>query len=118
MTGLPPETRRTRFIAPSAESMHSNLCVYNCLRQELLFQNLVAATLTAAVINLSVGPGEAAKLALLTKSLELGICCTERLSKVLYRHIAHWALSEMGREVERQVRGGQELSGGCPRHGV
>jgi hypothetical protein len=51
-----------------------------------------------AVIDLSTGPGEAAKAALLTRKPYLGLCLTESHLVKLYRHLTHWTLTQMGTE--------------------
>ena len=72
------------------------------------------------VIDLSAGPGEATKAALVTKRPYLGLCLTEEHVTLLYRHLVNWALSEMGSEglaaLQLQVRGvrWQQDSSGCP----
>jgi len=51
-----------------------------------------------AVVDLTAGPGEAAKAALVTKRPYLGLCLTEHHVSLLYRHLVHWTLGEMGSE--------------------
>jgi hypothetical protein len=65
---------------------------------ELFFQNLYVTMSGVGVIDLSAGPGEAAKAALVMKRPYLGLCLTEEHVTLLYRHLVNWALSEMGSE--------------------
>jgi hypothetical protein len=65
---------------------------------ELFFQNLYVTMSGVGVIDLSAGPGEAAKAALVMKRPYLGLCLTEGHVTLLYRHLVNWALSEMGSE--------------------
>ena len=65
---------------------------------ELFFQNLYVTLSGVGVIDLSAGPGEAAKAALVMKRPYLGLCLTEEHVTLLYRHLVNWALSEMGSE--------------------
>jgi hypothetical protein len=62
------------------------------------YENMYSLFLAETVIDLSAGPGEAAKAALRTKTSYLGICLTDAHLVKLYRYLTHWTLMEMGTE--------------------
>ncbi len=64
----------------------------------LFYENMYSLFLAETVIDLSAGPGEAAKAALRTKTSHLGICLTDAHLVKLYRYLTHWTLMEMGTE--------------------
>ena len=72
-------------------------CFYNHM-QDTFYQNLFVTMSSVGIVDLSAGPGEAAKAALVTKRPYLGLCLTEHHVAFLYRHLVHWALDEMGSE--------------------
>lgn len=65
---------------------------------DVFYQNLFLTMSAVGVLDLSAGPGEAAKAALVTKRPYLGLCLTEQHVSLLYRHLVHWALGEMATE--------------------
>jgi hypothetical protein len=64
----------------------------------LFYENMYSLLIAQTVIDLSAGPGEAAKAALRTKTSYLGICLTDAHLVKLYRYLTHWTLMEMGTE--------------------
>ena len=72
-------------------------CFYNHM-QDTFYQNLFVTMSSVGIVDLSAGPGEAAKAALLARRPYLGLCLTESHVAFLYRHLVHWALDEMGSE--------------------
>lgn len=65
---------------------------------DTFYHNLFLTMSAVAVVDLTAGPGEAAKAALVTKRPYLGLCLTEHHVSLLYRHLVHWTLGEMGSE--------------------
>jgi hypothetical protein len=62
------------------------------------YQNLVTTMSATAILDLAAGPGEAAKSALVMKRPYWGLCLSEQHVTMLYRHLVHWVLLEMGSE--------------------
>jgi hypothetical protein len=58
--------------------------------------NLGTTMSATTILDLAAGPGEAAKSALVMKRPYWGLCLSEQHVTVLYRHLVHWVLSEMG----------------------
>jgi hypothetical protein len=60
------------------------------------YANLVMMMSATAIIDLAAGAGSAAKSALVMNRPYWGLCLSEHHVAVLYRHLVHWVLSEMG----------------------
>ena len=65
---------------------------------DTFYRNLMHGMSATAVIDLTAGPGEAAKAALTLRKMYLGICLTERHMLELQKHLVAWTMDAMAKE--------------------